>query len=67
MPTMQAKRGPGRPPTVAEDGDSVQIGLRLPRPMHDWLAEASKRQGGSGRTAVIRRLIAEAMDRDEKK
>jgi hypothetical protein len=53
-------RGPGRP-RIAPADESAQINLRLTKTQLDWLSDESRRQGQSGRTAVIRRLIDDAM------
>ncbi len=45
----------------------AQINVRLPQSMIDWLSLEARRQGGSGRTAVIRRLIAAEQAKQEKK
>lgn len=53
----------GRP--TFTDERAVQMNLRLSESDLEWLTAESQRQGGSGRNAVVRRLIAEARQKQE--
>jgi len=50
-----------------DDEPMGQINMRLPTSMLEWLAKEARRQGGSGRTAVIRRLIEAEQSRQNEK
>lgn len=50
-----------------DDEAMAQINVRLPVSMLDWLSSESRKQGGSGRTAVIRRLIEAEQARQQQK
>lgn len=65
MTREQDKRHAGRPP-MYDDEPMGQINMRLPATMLDWLSKEARRQGGSGRTAVIRRLIEAEQARQAK-
>lgn len=50
--------------TTAQEHAPVQIGIRVPAKMGDQLAAIADREN-NGASAVVRRLLAEALQREE--